>query len=49
MPSATYGTAFVVMVLTMIVVRTVAVVMRGRASGASIDFKDLRIARRFAR
>ena len=48
-PSTAYGTAFVIMVLTMIVVRTVAVVLRGRASGASIDFKDLRIARRLAR
>ena len=49
MPSAAYGTAFVIMVLTMIVVRTVTVVLRGRAAGASIDFKDLRIARRLAR
>jgi len=49
MPSTAYGTAFVIMVLTMIVVRTVAVVLRGRASGASIDFRDLRIARRLAR
>ena len=47
--SATYGTAFVLMVLTMIVVRTVAAVLRGRTAGASIDFKGLRIARRLAR
>jgi hypothetical protein len=48
-PSATYGTAFVIMVLTMIVVRTVGVVLRGRAAGASISLGDLRIARRLAR
>ena len=49
-PSATYyGTAFVIMVLTMIVVRTVAVVLRGHAAGASIGFKNLRVARRLAR
>ncbi len=37
------------MVLTMIVVRTIGVVLRGRAAGASISFSDLRIARRVAR
>ena len=48
-PSATYGTAFVIMVLTMIVARTIGVVLRGRAAGATISFSDLRIARRLAR
>ena len=48
-PSATYGTAFVIMVLTMIIVRTIGVVLRGRAAGASISFSDLRITRRLAR
>jgi hypothetical protein len=48
-PSATYGTAFVIMVLTMIVVRTAAVILRGRAAGATISFKDTLIARRIAR
>ena len=35
-----------IMVLTMIVVRTIGVVLRGRAAGASVSFSDLRIARR---
>ena len=48
-PPATYGTAFVIMVLTMIVIRTIAVILRGRAAGASISFQELRIARRLAR
>jgi hypothetical protein len=48
-PSATYGTAFVIMVLAMIVVRTIGVVARGRAAGATISFSGLRIARRLAR
>jgi hypothetical protein len=48
-PAATYGTAFVLMVLTMIVVRTAAVILRGRAAGASISFTGLRVARRLAR
>jgi len=37
------------MVLTMIVVRTIGVILRGRAAGATISFCDLRIARRLAR
>jgi hypothetical protein len=37
------------MVLTMIVVRTIGVVLRGRAAGATISFSDPRIARRLAR
>src|SRR6516225_2461038 len=48
-PTATYGTAFVIMVLTMIIARTIGVVLRGRAAGATISFSDLRIARRLAR
>jgi hypothetical protein len=48
-PSATHGTAFVLMVLTMIVVRTIGVVLRGRAAGATISFSGLRVARRLAR
>jgi hypothetical protein len=50
-PAAAYGTAFVIMVLTMIVVRTVAVVLRGRAADASISFglANARLVRRVAR
>jgi hypothetical protein len=48
-PGATYGTAFVLMVLAMIIVHTAGVVLRGRAAGASIDVSDLRLARRLAR
>ncbi|MBF9070686.1 hypothetical protein [Streptacidiphilus fuscans] len=48
-PGATYGTAFVLMVLAMITVRTVGVVVRGRSAGASIDFSGLKLARRLAR
>jgi hypothetical protein len=48
-PPATYGTAFVLMVLTMIVARTIGVVLRGRGAGATISFNGLRIARRLAR
>jgi len=36
------------MVLTMIVVRTIGVVLRGRAVGATVSFSDPRIARRLA-
>ena len=48
-PSATYGTAFVIMVRTMIVIRAAAVILRGRAAGASISFTGLGVARRLAR
>lgn len=48
-PADAYGTAFVLMVLTMITVRTAGVVLRGRAAGATIDTGSLRIARRLAR
>ncbi|MGY1436940.1 hypothetical protein [Streptomyces reniochalinae] len=48
-PAATYGTAFVLMVLAMIAVRTVGVLVRARLVGATVDFGALGIARRFAR
>lgn len=48
-PAATYGTAFVLMVLAMITVRTVGVLIRARLAGATVDFGALGIARRFAR
>jgi hypothetical protein len=48
-PAAAYGCAFVLMVLTMITVRTVGVVLRSRAQGATVDLAGLRIARRIAR
>ncbi|OON79244.1 hypothetical protein [Streptomyces tsukubensis] len=48
-PAATYGTAFVFMVLAMITVRTVGVLIRARLAGATVDFGALGIARRFAR
>ncbi|UNZ18430.1 hypothetical protein [Streptomyces sp. 891-h] len=48
-PAATYGTAFVLMVLAMITVRTVGVLIRARLVGATVDLGALRIARRVAR
>ncbi|MHB6911203.1 hypothetical protein [Streptomyces sp. DB-54] len=48
-PAATYGTAFVLMVLAMITVRTAGVIVRARICGATIDLGTLRIARRLAR
>jgi hypothetical protein len=48
-PADTYGTAFVLMVLTMIVVRTAGVYLRAKAVGATIETGNLRIARRLAR
>ncbi|MFE6161356.1 hypothetical protein ACFQ7F_20880 [Streptomyces sp. NPDC056486] len=48
-PAATYGTAFVLMVLAMITVRTAGVLIRARLAGATVDFGALGIARRFAR
>ena len=45
-PGATYGTAFVLMVLTMIVVRTAGVLIRGTSAGAHIPPGSLRFARR---
>ncbi|MGF1425637.1 hypothetical protein [Kitasatospora sp. LaBMicrA B282] len=48
-PSDTYGTAFVLMVLTMITVRTVGVMARARAARATIGFAGLPLARRLLR
>ncbi|MGW5017490.1 hypothetical protein [Streptomyces cacaoi] len=48
-PAATYGTAFIFMVLAMITVRTAGVLIRARRVGATVDFGKLRIARHFAR
>ncbi|MEU5834778.1 hypothetical protein ABZ820_14045 [Streptomyces diacarni] len=48
-PAATYGTAFVLMVLAMITVRTAGVLVRARRTGATVDFGTLGIARRLAR
>lgn len=44
-PPATYGTAFVLMVLVMIAVRTAGVLVRARLVGATVDFGALRPAR----
>jgi hypothetical protein len=46
---ATYGTFFVLMVLTMITVRTISVIARGRRQGADLGVSDSRIARRLIR
>lgn len=48
-PFETYGTAFVLMVLAMILVRTAGVLLRARLAGATVNFGALRLARRFAR
>jgi hypothetical protein len=48
-PPATYGTAFVLMVLAMITVRTAGVFLRARACGAAIELGTLRLARHLAR
>jgi hypothetical protein len=45
--ATTYAAAFVLMVLTMIAVRTAAVLMRGKAAGAAIPTGNIRLARRF--
>ncbi|MEU9456811.1 hypothetical protein [Streptomyces sp. NPDC048277] len=45
-PGTAYGTAFVLMVLAMITVRTAGVLVRARALGAAVDLGSLRIARR---
>ncbi|MFF2808117.1 hypothetical protein ACFVT2_13155 [Streptomyces sp. NPDC058000] len=45
-PAAAYGTAFVLMVLAMITVRTVGVLVRARAQGATVNVGSLRVARR---
>jgi len=48
-PVAAYGTAFVLMVLAMIIVRTAGVLVRARRAGATVDLGALRITRRLAR
>ena len=45
-PATTYGTAFVLMVLTMILVRTAGVLLRARSVQASIELGNVRVARR---
>jgi hypothetical protein len=45
--AATYGTAFVLMVLTMIIIRTVSVIHRGHKQGADLAVSQSRLARRF--
>ena len=42
---ATYGTFFVLMVLTMITLRTISVIARGRQQGADLGLSESRIAR----
>jgi len=46
-PASTYATAFVLMALTMITTRTIAVLVRGNAAGASIPTGNIRLARQF--
>jgi hypothetical protein len=48
-PADTYGTAFVIMVLTMVVTRTAGVWLRARSIGARIETTNLRIAQKPAR
>jgi hypothetical protein len=48
-PAATYGSAFVLMVLAMIVVRTAAVLVRARRAGADLRLSDSKLLRRLAR
>ena len=42
-----YAAAFVLMVLTVITVRTIAVLVRGNAAGAHLPTGNIRLARRF--
>lgn len=48
-PADTYGTAFVLMVLAMILVRTVGILIRARRAGATLNVHSLPLARHFAR
>lgn len=48
-PSTTYGTAFVLMVLAMIIVRTAGVLLRARGVQAAIEPGNFRIAQRLSR
>ena len=45
--AATYATFFVLMVLTMIIVRTISVIHRAHQQGADLAVAESRIARRF--
>ena len=44
---ATYGTFFVLMVLTMISIRTISVIARAQHQGADLGIRESRLARRF--
>ena len=44
---ATYGTFFVLMVLTMISIRTISVIARAHHQGADVNVRESRLARRF--
>lgn len=44
--ATTYATAFVVMVLTMITIRTISVIARGHQQGADLRVSESRLARR---
>jgi hypothetical protein len=48
-PQNTYAAAFVLMVLTMIVIRTAAPIARGHATGADLKLGESRLLRRLAR
>ncbi|MEU6064913.1 hypothetical protein ABZ864_10570 [Streptomyces sp. NPDC047082] len=48
-PPATYGAAFVLMVLSMITVRTAGVLVRARNAGATINLSGSRLVRRLTR
>jgi hypothetical protein len=48
-PAATYASAFVLMVLTMIIVRTAAVIVRARRAGADLKLSDSKLLRRLVR
>jgi hypothetical protein len=45
-PAATYATAFVLMVLAMITIRTVAVIARAHQAGADLRLSDSKRLRR---
>jgi hypothetical protein len=47
--AATYGSAFVLMVLTMIVIRTAAVIVRAHKQGADLRVSDSRLAQHLIR
>jgi hypothetical protein len=47
-PQNTYAAAFVLMVLTMIVIRTTAVLIRGHRAGADLQLADSKLLRRLS-